>query len=93
MNKTELIATVAEKLGLTKKAANEVVDAFLNSIEEALVKGETVVFLGFGTFSTAKTKARIARVPGTNRTVEVAASTAVKFKVGKALKDSVASAK
>jgi DNA-binding protein HU-beta len=55
-----------------------------------LVKGDSVSFIGFGTFSTAKRAARTAKVPGTDRTVDVAATTVAKFKVGKALKDAVA---
>jgi DNA-binding protein HU-beta len=59
-------------------------------ITEALVKGDAVSFIGFGTFSTASRAARTAKVPGTDRTVNVAATTVAKFKVGKALKDAVA---
>lgn len=90
MNKAEFIDLVAAKAGLTKKDTKEAVDAALDVITEQLAKGETVAFIGFGTFSTASREARTAKVPGTDRTVEVAATTVAKFKVGKALKEAVA---
>ncbi|AHJ13033.1 HU family DNA-binding protein [Sulfurospirillum multivorans] len=93
MNKSEFIQTVAEKSGLTKKATGEAVDAILEVIEASLVAGQDVNFIGFGSFRVANKAARIARVPGTDNTIDVPATKAVKFKVGKALKDSVASAK
>ncbi len=89
MNKTEFIQTVAEKSGLTKKASGEAVDAILEVIEASLVAGQDVNFIGFGSFSVTNKAARIAKVPGTDRTVEVPATKAVKFKVGKELKNSV----
>jgi len=90
MNKAEFIDAVAAKAGLSKKDAKGAVDAALETITEALVKGDSVSFIGFGTFSTASRAARTAKVPGTDRTVSVAATTVAKFKVGKALKDAVA---
>ncbi|PKN14406.1 MAG: DNA-binding protein [Deltaproteobacteria bacterium HGW-Deltaproteobacteria-24] len=90
MNKAEFIDAVAAKAGLSKKDAKGAVDAALETITEALVKGDAVSFIGFGTFSTASRAARTAKVPGTDRTVNVAATTVAKFKVGKALKDAVA---
>lgn len=90
MNKAEFIDAVAAKAGLSKKDAKGAVDAALETITEALVKGDTVSFIGFGTFSTAARAARTAKVPGTDKTVSVAATTVAKFKVGKALKDAVA---
>ncbi|MFA7090489.1 MAG: HU family DNA-binding protein [Arcobacteraceae bacterium] len=90
MNKAEFIDAVAAKAGLSKKDAKGAVDAALETITEALVKGDAVSFIGFGTFSTAARAARTAKVPGTDRTVNVAATTVAKFKVGKALKDAVA---
>ena len=90
MNKAEFIDAVAEKSGLSKKDAKGAVDAALETITEALVKGDSVSFIGFGTFSTAARAARTAKVPGTNKTVSVPATTVAKFKVGKALKDAVA---
>lgn len=89
MNKAEFIDAVAAKAGLSKKDTKGAVDAVLETITETLVKGDTVSFIGFGTFSTAARAARTAKVPGTDRTVDVAATTVAKFKVGKALKDAV----
>lgn len=90
MNKTEFIDEVAVKTGLSKKDAKGAVDAVLETITEALVKKDTVSFIGFGTFQTAARAAREARVPGTDKTVKVPATTVAKFKVGKALKEAVA---
>lgn len=93
MNKNEFIDAVAEKSGLTKKDSKAAVDAVLETITEALVKKDSVAFVGFGTFSTAARAARVAQVPGTGKTVNVPATTVAKFKVGKALKEAVASSK
>lgn len=93
MKKAEFIQAVSEKSGLSKKDTQKAVDAALEAITDALVAGKEVSFIGFGTFSTATRAARKARVPGTDKTIDVAATKAVKFKVGKALKNSVASAK
>ena len=90
MNKSEFIDAVAEKAKLSKKDAKSAVDAVLETITETLVKNETVSFIGFGAFSTIEKGSRVAKVPGTERTVEVAATTAVKFKIGKDLKSQVA---
>jgi len=90
MKKAEFIQVVAEKAGLSKKDTNAALDAMLETITEALADGKSVSFIGFGTFSTAPRAARKARVPGTDKVVDVPATTAVKFKVGKKLKDAVA---
>jgi len=90
MNKAEFIDAVAAKAGLSKKDSKCAVDAVLDTITETLVKRETVSFIGFGTFSTAPRAERIAKVPGTDKTVTVPATTVAKFKVGKALKEAVA---
>ena len=90
MKKAEFIQVVAEKAGLSKKDTNAALDAMLETITEALASGKSVSFIGFGTFSTAPRAARKARVPGTNKVVDVPATTAVKFKVGKKLKVAVA---
>ena len=89
MNKAELIDAVAAKAGLSKKDAKGAVDAVLETITESLVKKESVSFIGFGTFTTADRAARTAKVPGTDKTVDVPATTVAKFKVGKALKEAV----
>ena len=93
MKKAEFIQAVADKAGLSKKDTTKAVDAALEAIQNALVAGDSVSFIGFGTFATAERAARKARVPGTNKTIDVRASKAVKFKVGKQLKEAVAAAK
>jgi len=90
MKKAEFIETVADKSGLSKKDANEALNAILETITEVLKNGKTVSFIGFGSFSTVKRAAREARVPLTGKTVKIPERNAVKFKVGKTLKDSVA---
>jgi DNA-binding protein HU-beta len=90
MKKAELIQAISDKTGLSKKDTAATIDAALEPIQEALVSRKTVSFIGFGTFSTSPRAARTARVPGTNKVVDVPATTAVKFKVGKRLKESVA---
>ncbi|WP_457596156.1 HU family DNA-binding protein [Hydrogenimonas sp.] len=90
MKKAEFVQAVAEKAGLSKKDTEAVLDAAIETITEALAAGKTVSFIGFGTFSTAERAARKAKVPGTDRVVEVPATRAVKFKVGKKLKEAVA---
>ena len=89
MNKTEFIDEVAVKTGLSKKDAKGAVDAVLEVITEALVKKDSVSFIGFGTFATAERAARVAKVPGTDKTVNVPATTVAKFKVGNSLKEVV----
>ena len=89
MKKADFIQAVAEKAGLSKKDSLKVVDAALEVIESALVAGDSVSFIGFGTFGTADRAARKARVPGTKKFIDVPASKAVKFKVGKKLKEAV----
>ena len=90
MNKTELIAAMAEKTGSTKKDAEAALNAMLASISEALVAGDKVQLIGFGTFETRERKARQGRNPRKpGETIEIAASKAPVFKAGKALKDSV----
>ena len=91
MNKAEFIDAVAAKAGLSKKDAKGAVDAVFETITEALVKKESVSFIGFGTFAVSERAARTAKVPGTDKTVEVPATTVAKFKVGKALKEAVSS--
>ena len=93
MNKNEFIDAVAAKSGLTKKDSKTALDAVFDTITEALANKDSVAFIGFGTFSTASREARTAKVPGTDRTVNVPATTVAKFKVGKALKEAIANAK
>ena len=90
MNKAELIASLSEKTGFTKKDSEAAVNAFTACGEEALGKGEKLQLIGFGTFETRERKARQGRNPRKpGETIEIAASKAPVFKAGKALKDSV----
>ena len=89
MNKNDFIDIVAEKSGLTKKDSKAALDAVLETITETLSKGDSVSFIGFGTFSSSMRAERIASVPATGAEVKVPATKVAKFKVGKALKDAV----
>ncbi len=89
MNKTELIAAVADKAGLSKKDAEKAVKAFTDTVTEALANGDKVQLVGFGTFETVERSAREARNPRTGEPMKVAATKAPKFKVGNALKEAV----
>lgn len=89
MNKTELVAAIAEKTGLKKSDAEKAVKAFSEVVAEELVKGGKVQLVGFGTFEVVERPARVGRNPQTKKTMEIAASKAPKFKAGKALKDMV----
>ena len=89
MNKTELVANVAEKAGLTKKDAEKVVNALFSSIEEALVANDKVQMIGFGTFEVKERAARTGRNPQTGAEIAIPASKNPVFKAGKALKDAV----
>ncbi len=90
MNKTELIAAVAQKAGLTKKDAERVVNATVDTITEALVKGDKVNMAGFGIFEVKDREARMGRNPRTKETIQIPATRLPAFKASKALKDSVA---
>ena len=90
MNKTELIATVAENAGLTKKDAERVVNAAIDAITASLVKGEKVQISGFGTFEIKDREARIGRNPHTKEAIDIPATRVPSFKPSKALKDTVA---
>ena len=89
MNKMELIAAVAEETDLSRAKATELVDSVFNAIQGALKKREEVRLVGFGSFSTAERAAGIGRNPRTGEEMKIAASTTVRFKAGKGLKDSV----
>ena len=89
MNKTELIAVVAEKVGMTKKDAERVVSATIETIEASLVKGEKVSLSGFGIFEVKAREARVGRNPRTKETIQIPATRLPAFKASKALKDSV----
>lgn len=89
MNKTELVANVAEKASLSKKVAEQALGAIIESIEEALVEGDKVQLIGFGTFEVKDRAARTGRNPQTGKEIKIAASRNPVFKAGKALKDAV----
>ncbi|SHK21627.1 HU family DNA-binding protein [Paramaledivibacter caminithermalis] len=90
MNKAQLVASMAEKSGLTKKDAEAALNAFMKSVEESLVNGEKVSLVGFGTFDVRERKARQGRNPrNPEQVIEIPASKAPVFKAGKALKDMV----
>ena len=90
MNRTELIAAVAEKNELSKKNAEAAVNAVFDAIAAELAAGNRVQLAGFGTFETKTRAARTGRNPKTKETIEIPASTSVSFKPAKALKDTVA---
>lgn len=90
MKKSEFIQAVAEKAEISKKDTVSVVDSMLEVIQEVLVKGDDISFIGFGSFSVVKRAGREGKVPGTDRTYKTPETKAVKFKVGKKLKDAVA---
>ena len=89
MNKTELVAAVAEKVGLTKKDAERVINATVETVTETLVKGEKVQLSGFGNFEVKAREARVGRNPRTKETIQIPATKLPVFKASKALKDSV----
>ena len=89
MNKTELVAAIAEKSGLTKKDAEVVINAFTETVAAELKKGEKVQLVGFGTFEVSERAARTGRNPRTGETMEIAASKTPKFHPGKAFKDAI----
>ena len=90
MNKTELIAAVADKADLSKKDAEAAITALVEAITEALVQQEKVQLVGFGSFEVKARAERVGRNPKTKETIQIPASKAPIFKAGKALKDAVA---
>ena len=88
MNKTELVASVAEKTG-PKKDAEKAVNALFDSVQDALTAGDKVQMIGFGTFEVKERAARKGRNPRTGQDIEIPASKNPVFKAGKALKDAV----
>ena len=89
MNKNELISAMAEKSKLTKKDADIALDAFVESVQDALKAGDKVQLVGFGTFEVKTRAARTGKNPRTGEPVKIAASKAPAFKAGKALKDAL----
>ena len=89
MNKTELVAAIADQAGLSKKDAEKALKAFTDTVTVELKKGEKVQLVGFGTFEVSERAAREGRNPQTGKAMKIAASKAPKFKAGKALKVAV----
>ena len=89
MNKTELINAVAAKAEISKKDADKAVAAVLASIEEALVAGDKVQLIGFGTFEVKERAARTGHNPKTGEAIEIAAAKVPSFKAGAALKSAI----
>lgn len=89
MNKTELVAAMAEQAEISKKDAEKALAAFTNVVTEELKKGEKVQLVGFGTFDVSERKERDGRNPQNGKVMKIAASKAPKFKAGKALKDAI----
>jgi len=89
MNKTELVAAMAEKAEFSKKDAEKALTAFTNIIADTLVDGDKVAITGFGTFEAVERAERQGRNPATGEAITIAASKSPKFKAGKALKDAV----
>ena len=90
MNKTELVAAVAEKAGISKKDADAAVAAFVAAITDAMKAGDKVALVGFGTFEARTRAARTGKNPRTGEIIKIAATKVPAFKAGKALKDAVA---
>lgn len=89
MNKQELVDAVANQAGIAKSAAEETINVFLETVTKAVVKGDAVQLIGFGSFSTGARAARAGRNPKTGEPLQIAASKTVKFTAGKAFKDLV----
>ena len=89
MNKQELIENIATSADITKAAAGRALDSVIDSISDSLKKGDSVVLVGFGTFSVRSRAARTGRNPQTGEEIQIAAAQVPAFKAGKALKDAV----
>lgn len=87
MNKQDIINLIAEQADLSKAAAGNALNAVTDAITDALAKGDSVTFVGFGTFSVKERAARTGRNPQTGQTIQIAAAKVPGFKAGKALKD------
>ena len=89
MNRTELVAAIAERAEISKKDSEKAVKAFIDVVTEELKKEEKVQLVGFGTFEVSKRAARTGKNPQTGKAIKIPATKAPKFKAGKALKDTV----
>lgn len=89
MNKSELVASIADKSKLTKKETEAALKGFIESVEETLEKGDKVQLIGFGTFETRERAARTGRNPRTKEEIQIPASTVPVFKAGKEFKEKI----
>lgn len=89
MNKSQLVEKISESADISKAAATKALDAFIETVGEALKTGDSVALVGFGTFVIRERASRSGRNPQTGETIEIAASKQPAFKAGKALKDAV----
>ena len=89
MNKTELVAAIADKTELSKKDSEKALKAFIDVVGEELKKGEKIQLVGFGTFEVRERSERQGRNPQTGKTVTIPASKVPAFKAGKSFKDSI----
>jgi nucleoid DNA-binding protein len=89
MKKPELAAAIAEKAGVTKEKAGEIINVITDEITNAMAKNDPVTLIGFGTFSVRERSARTGKNPQTGASIQISASKSVGFKAGKSLKDSV----
>ncbi|MBB5398211.1 HU family DNA-binding protein [Paraburkholderia sp. BR13439] len=89
MNKQELIDAVAAATGESKAATGQTIDAIVEAVTKAVVGGDTVQLVGFGSFSTGARAARVGRNPSTGEEIQIAAAKTVKFTAGKAFKEAV----
>ena len=89
MNKTDMIAAISDKTGLTKRESEKALKAFTDTVAEELAKGGKVQIVGFGTFEVSERAARLGINPHTRQPLNISASKAPKFKAGKALKDAI----
>jgi DNA-binding protein HU-beta len=89
MNKTELVSAIAESAGISKADAGSALDAFVETVTDALKSGDQISLVGFGSFMVKERSARTGRNPRTGESIEIKASKIPSFKAGKALKDAV----
>lgn len=89
MNKQDLIAKIAKDTGVTKVAATQAVESFFEGLTKAFKKGQSVTFVGFGTFKVVTRKARTARNPQTGAAIKIPKRKAVRFTPGKGLKETI----
>ena len=89
MTKAELVTSIAEKTGLTKKDSEKALAAFVDTVTETLAKGDSIQLVGFGTFEVRQRNARTGKNPATGEEIEIPASKVPAFKAGRGLKDAV----